>query len=1122
MPAFPVYDSNETLSGAVGGLDRSTAPMHDRSTPDDFGAQVGQATQGFGAGLIGDANELNNAYLAQQAKKQQLDVASAKAQSDLAGPALDVQKNAPPDGADMPADTRETLLNTINDNADRWFANDPKGAEEYRKQMYDEVPHYVNQAELQQKNMSDAWATQQVNTSLDAVDNKVRADRTYYDAAVAQGSAVINAAPNIPEGDKAALVKSNAYKLANSRFEGALEAAKTPDDVAALQSELMTGPDSATWQSRILPDQYNQLLLKMDSTKKTMNSAASAQAEVQIQQQEARVNDPKEPPLSQAELAATQSMVTSSGNAALQLRAAQVARQNSLKQGTLGANVPTLRAMAAQSAGGPGTAYPGLPPEVSQWTNQAANLFPGVSASYLGETATREYGQNFPKSAPVGNPKFAPVATNADTGLGGVNQQVVNGLTVAGQVLGEPLQVTSGLRDAQHNAAVGGAGGSQHLTGNAVDLSVAGKTPAQQAVMVDALMQSGFTGIGMEGDHIHADMRGTFSTWNEKGGGSPEVNAVFAKRNAVQGTPAAQIDRSGPAQAILQQGQSAPIDYGKNANGDNSPTAANGLMQFKPDTWMNIANQPGTQAIVKQATGVDMSGMSDSEKLALRGNGHVAMIMGAALAQQDKTALETALNRPVTDAEVYMAHFMGAAGATGFLRNMASNPSMPAATAAPAAALANPGVYYPTKNGKSDTTHPYTVQQVYNNITASFSASPNQVAAGDAKFLGKLADQRQAEVTANPIGMAQSLGTQTIVPLDQPGGYEARGVAFKQNGNYYQIPDADNKPFNSDTEVPNLTKQIKDGTSEQVLALLQQMGKMDKTGPGAFKAGEKQLGLEGSAYSAAADLATQSAPDTATAATIIRGQKRIDADPTIKEQYLAPSGNKTAAFDAFNAAVGTSLNNMAPSAMDAYRKAADAHYVETAAASGGAMGQFDQNLYTKSVQAVMGGAANGGARVANVNGAATMLPQNVQPQQFTTAIDKLNDADLTTLSVTPQGKPSGVGPIYSDGSPVSALTLTTQGKFRSVGADMYKVQMSDGTFLITAQTDQYGNATPYIMKMNAPAVTQIATRPTIGGSDLINHRSDIVLPSPQQINKGTGLPPSKFGGQAPVAPIGQP
>lgn len=1120
MPAFPDYTSNTTLSGATGALDRSTAPMHDRSNPDDFGGQIGQAESGLGAGLIGDAREVDEAYLAQQAKKRAVDVSSAVAQTDFASAALDVQKNAPVDGANLPEDTRETLLNTTNDNVDRWFANDKDGANAYRMKMQDEIPHYVSQAAVNQKNMADSWATSQLNSSLDATDNKVRADRTYFDLAVSQGNAAIDASTVLPDADKASLKKANAYKLANSRFEGALEAAKTPDDVTNLQSELMTGPDSAQWQSRILPPQYQELLLKMDSTKRTMQSAASAQADVALQSAESRINDPKEPPISAAEMAGLQSLATSTGNGALQLRIAQAARDNSTKQSTLGASPTTLRSMAAQAAGGPGNAYPGLPAEVSGWTNQATQFFPGVSAAYLGETATREYGQNFPKSAPVGNPKFAPVEGSDHTGLGGVNQQVVNGLTVAGQVLGEPLTVTSGLRDAQHNKDVGGAGGSQHLTGNAVDLSVAGKSPAQQAQMVDALMQAGFTGFGMEGDHIHADMRGTFATWTDKAGLSisPETQAIFDKRGATPGVAAAQIDRSGPASAIMQQAQQAPIDYSKNANGDNSPTAANGLMQFKPATWMTIANQPGTQAIVKQATGVDMSGMSDSEKLALRGNGHVSLIMGAALAQQDKSALETALNRPVSDAELYMAHFLGAAGATSFIKNMASNPTMPAATALPAEALANPGVFYPNK-GK-DTEHPLSVQQVYNNIVSSFSATPNQVGAHDSKFLGKLAEQRTKELAANPIGVAQDLGTQTVVPLDQPGGWQARGVTFQQNGNYYQIPDGDNKPFNSETEVPNLTKQIKDGTSEQVLALLQQMGTMDKTGPGAFKAGVKQLGLEGSAYSAAADLATQTTPDTASAATIIRGQKRLEADPSVKQQYLEPEGNKTAAFDAFNNTVGTSLNNMSPASRDAIRQAANAHYVETAASGGSAAGQFDPALYAKSVQTVIGANAAGGTRVANVNGAQTVMPQGVPPDQFNKAVDKLNDADLTSLSVTPQGKPSGLAPVYSDGTPVTAMTLTTQGKFRYVGGDVYKVQMSDGTFLITANSPAAGQATPYLIKMNAPAVSQIAARPDTQ-TDARNHVPAFNLPEAQQLDKHTGLPIAKFGGQAALpAPLG--
>lgn len=66
---------------------------------------------------------------------------------------------------------------------------------------------------------------------------------------------------------------------------------------------------------------------------------------------------------------------------------------------------------------------------------------------------------------------------------------------------GRPLEIVSGYRTAQHNAAIGGAANSLHLWGMAADI------PAGYAVLADAVA-AGFTGIGMSGPWVvHVDVR---------------------------------------------------------------------------------------------------------------------------------------------------------------------------------------------------------------------------------------------------------------------------------------------------------------------------------------------------------------------------------------------------------------------------------------------------------------------------------------------------------------------------------------------------------------------------------------------------------------------------------------
>lgn len=70
------------------------------------------------------------------------------------------------------------------------------------------------------------------------------------------------------------------------------------------------------------------------------------------------------------------------------------------------------------------------------------------------------------------------------------------------------VAITSGFRDPERNAAVGGARGSQHLHGNAFDFSVRGLPEDQQRAVVDYLRSQGAQGFGYYPDSqsIHADI----------------------------------------------------------------------------------------------------------------------------------------------------------------------------------------------------------------------------------------------------------------------------------------------------------------------------------------------------------------------------------------------------------------------------------------------------------------------------------------------------------------------------------------------------------------------------------------------------------------------------------------
>lgn len=67
------------------------------------------------------------------------------------------------------------------------------------------------------------------------------------------------------------------------------------------------------------------------------------------------------------------------------------------------------------------------------------------------------------------------------------------------------LVMTSGYRDPEHNARIGGAPNSWHTRGGGADFSIKGMTEAEQLAVARTAREIGLGGIGFEGDHLHFD-----------------------------------------------------------------------------------------------------------------------------------------------------------------------------------------------------------------------------------------------------------------------------------------------------------------------------------------------------------------------------------------------------------------------------------------------------------------------------------------------------------------------------------------------------------------------------------------------------------------------------------------
>lgn len=121
---------------------------------------------------------------------------------------------------------------------------------------------------------------------------------------------------------------------------------------------------------------------------------------------------------------------------------------------------------------------------------------------------------------------------------------------------GKPLSVNSAYRNPAQNAAADGAKRSQHMHGNAFDVSTAGMSPEDRAALVQAAKSSGFTGYGGYNNSLHFDV-GPSRTWGADhtgattpdwlkaalGGGAPAMQDRTSTRGSQQMMPTQQAPK---------------------------------------------------------------------------------------------------------------------------------------------------------------------------------------------------------------------------------------------------------------------------------------------------------------------------------------------------------------------------------------------------------------------------------------------------------------------------------------------------------------------------------------------------------------------------------------------------
>ena len=132
-------------------------------------------------------------------------------------------------------------------------------------------------------------------------------------------------------------------------------------------------------------------------------------------------------------------------------------------------------------------------------------------------------------------------------------------------------------------------------------------------------------------------------------------------------------------------------------------------------------------------------------------------MLAGALTRSNAAQVSSAIGRPPTEGELYIAHFLGPDGAGRLIGAASSRPRASAATMFPQAAAANPGIFYDRAG------HARSVGAVYATLTGRFAAA--RAAAVTPELRGTLAPA--VAPTPDTAGITQALASASG-PLPPP------------------------------------------------------------------------------------------------------------------------------------------------------------------------------------------------------------------------------------------------------------------------------------------------------------------------------------------------------------------
>lgn len=260
--------------------------------------------------------------------------------------------------------------------------------------------------------------------------------------------------------------------------------------------------------------------------------------------------------------------------------------------------------------------------------------------------------------------------------------------------------------------------------------------------------------------------------------------------------------------------------FNKGAKAKTSSAA--GLFQFIESTWLKTVKDVGNKFGLDKYTPHIFTTRSGrhyvpndklrQEILELRHNPEISAMMAGAFTQQNSEHIASKIGRTPSQGELYIAHFLGANGASDLISLAENKPNARADRHFPRAARANRPIFY--SRGR-----PRTVKQVYNNLVKDHAKQQAIASKKGASETG-VAALNIASEQANKI---PAISKPVVQPIKSVVPENTSSVGLIHKTSARQVPVIEST--NADLVAPGVeTRLIDPSSSKQAVGLLGQKG----------------------------------------------------------------------------------------------------------------------------------------------------------------------------------------------------------------------------------------------------------------------------------------------------------